>query len=206
MRRQRKVPKKIILGLTGSFGSGKTTVAKAFAALGASLIDADSLAHALLEERGAVYREVVSEFGEKILKKDKGIERKRLAAVVFAERSALKRLNGIMHPEIIRRLKSAIARSKKKIVILDAPLLLEARLKGLVDKLVVVDIGREKQVERLKKGRHFCERDILKRVKSQWPLRKKKSLADFIIDNNGSRSKTREQAVKIWRQLWKNWI
>jgi dephospho-CoA kinase len=201
MQRQEKVPKKIILGLTGSFGSGKTTVAGVFAALGAGLLDADRISHRLLKERGAIYKKIVLEFGSKILKENKEIERNKLANIVFSKRRALKRLNSILHPEIIRRLKRGIAGSRRKIVILDAPLLLEAGLKGLVDKIVVVDISRRKQIARLKKRRSLSERDILSRLKSQWPLRKKKSLADFIIDNNGSRSKTREQTVKIWKQL-----
>jgi dephospho-CoA kinase len=204
MPRQRRIPRKVILGITGSFGSGKTTVAKIFAAGGDKLIDADRIAHSLLKVGSSTYKEIICAFGAKILKKNKEIDRRKLAGIVFARRMALKKLNSILHLKIISRIRGEINKSSKKIVILDAPLLLEAGLKGLVDKLVVVNIAREKQVERIKISRQLSRAEILYRIGSQWPLKRKKRLADFIIDNNGSKKETAKQVALIRRLLWKN--
>ncbi len=184
--------KRIIIGLTGSFGTGKSTVAACFKKLGACVIDADRLAHKAIKPGGACHRRVVSAFGT--------AKRRELAQVVFSDRKKLKILNKLVHPYIIREIKRLTKKTKKKIVIIDAPLLIEAGLDKEVDKLIVVKTSRRIQEARcVKKG--FKKNDIRRRINRQLSLAKKERLADFIIDNNKSVSFTKNQVKKIWEEI-----
>ena len=197
----------MILGITGSFGSGKSTVARIFKSLSgtkAILIDADLIARRVMAPGTKIYRRVIAIFGSDILKKDGRIDRLRLARIVFEDKGLLKKLTEVVHPEVITVIKGKIKANTSRTVILDAPLLIEAGLGKYLDKLCVVRIKRERQIQRLIEKRGFARSDILKRINSQMPLGKKIRLADFVIDNNGDIRKTKRQAAKIWRLLWKN--
>ncbi|MFA4989632.1 MAG: dephospho-CoA kinase [Candidatus Omnitrophota bacterium] len=196
--------KKIIVGLTGSFGSGKSTVAGIFASCGAKVIDADRIAHASLRRGSKIYKKIVSGFGTGILGKNKEIDRRRLAGVVFNNKKYLKRLNAIIHPAVIRIIKEKINSLEKGVIVLDAPLLLEANLKSTLDCLIVVKIDKDKQLSRLIKKTSLKRADILKRIKFQISQGARERLADFIINNNGSLRNTRKQVAQIRRKLWKN--
>jgi dephospho-CoA kinase len=195
---------KIILGLTGGFGSGKTTVAKMFRGLGAEIVDADKLAHNCIKKGSGVYQKISSIFGKSVLQSDKKIDRRKLAGLVFNNRSMLKKLNNIIHPEVIRMIKESILSSRTKVVVLDAPLLIEAGLCDIVDKIIVVMVSRQKQVERVFKKTKIKKEEILKRIRCQMPLSKKARLADFVIDNNGDLKDTKSQVNQIWRRMWKS--
>jgi len=203
MPRPRK-DNKIIIGLTGSFGSGKSTVAGIFAAYGARVIDADKIARAAVRRGSKVYKKIVSSFGSRVLAEGKAIDRRKLAGLVFNDPKQLKRLNAIIHPEVIRIIKAKINSIKKGVLVLDAPLLLEANLKRMLDCLVVVKISRDKQFSRLVKRTSLKRADILKRIKSQISQKMKLRFADFIINNSGSLANTRKQVAQIRRKLWKN--
>ena len=201
---RQKQNKKIIIGLTGSFGSGKSTVAGILAAYGAKIIDADKIAASCLIPGSGIYKKVISAFGDKVISKGKAIDRPALARIVFSDQQLLRKLNSIVHPEVIRMIKAKMNSKKKGVLVLDAPLLLEAGLKNAVDKLIVVTINRDTQVKRLLKKTSLKKAAILKRIKSQIPLRAKARLADFIIDNSGSLQSTRKQVAQIRRKLWKS--
>jgi dephospho-CoA kinase len=201
MRRQRKRPK-LVIGVTGSFGSGKSTVAGMFQGLGACVIDADKIARRVVSPGGGCYKKLIHTFGPGILKKGR-VDRARLARLVFAEARLLRKLNRITHPAIIRIIKQDIRRAKKALVVLDAPLLIEAGLRKAVDKLIVVKVSKDTQLKRLRQ-KGLKTNEIILRVKSQMPLSRKVRLADFIIDNNGTVEKTRKQVAQIRRQLWKS--
>lgn len=204
--------KRIILGLTGSFGSGKTTVAKIFRTSGAEVIDADRIAHRLMRPDTAAYKRLINTFGKSILKKNKGIDRNKLGEIVFDDKNLLVRLNRIVHPAVIRIIKNRIATSSKRVIVLDAPLLIEAGLRGLVDKLIVVKIDRKEQTERIlrkykKAGAKtaLTRKDIVKRINAQMSLSDKVRMADFVIDNSGTIEKTKKQVGQIIRRrLWKD--
>ncbi|MGD0336948.1 MAG: dephospho-CoA kinase [Candidatus Omnitrophota bacterium] len=203
MIRQRR-NKKIVLGITGAFGSGKSTVAAIFGSFHDKVIDADRIAHRLVSPGQEAYKKIVRFFGLEILKKDRQINRDKLAEVVFKDRKLLCKLNAIMHPRIIRRIREGIKKTKQGFVIVDAPLLLEAGLKASVDKVIVVRAGIDKCVRRIKKRSGLNKQEILKRMHLQMPLRKKLRMADFIIDNNGSMQKARKQVENIRRSLAAN--
>lgn len=193
----------MVIGITGSFGSGKTTVARMFVCLGARVIDADRIAHRLLRSGTGVYRSIIKSFGRGILTRKGAIERRKLARLVFGDSRRLRTLNHIVHPAVIASIREKIAKSKKTIFVLDAPLLIEAGLKKEADVLIVVKSARKKQIERLLKKGTYTKAAISKRIKSQMALSKKMRLADFIIDNNGSLKRTRMQVERIYRTLEK---
>ncbi|MBI5144767.1 MAG: dephospho-CoA kinase [Candidatus Omnitrophica bacterium] len=198
--RRPKADKKIVLGITGSFGSGKTTVAKIFSSFGAKVIDADRIVHKLIRPKSKIYQKIVASFGKDILEERNGINRKVLARIVFNHKRLLKKLNRIIHPEVIRILKDEIRKSTAKIIVLDAPLLIEAGLVGLVDKLIVVKINRKTQINRLaRKG--FSKQDVLRRIKAQLPLADKVRWADFVIDNSGRLKETKKEVEKILKEV-----
>ena len=202
MAKNKGPDKKIVLGLTGSFGSGKSTVAAMFKSLGAAVVDADDIAHRIIKPRTETYKRIARAFGEKILKKDKTIDRVKLAKTVFDDPALLYKLNCLTHPEIIRLIKQEVKNSSGKVTVVDAPLLIEAGLKSLADKIIVVTLSLDKQVKRIKARNTTLKKDILKRIRSQIPLAKKIRLADFVIDNNQTMRNTKAQVLDIWEQLF----
>ena len=205
MRKQKASKKKIILGLTGSFGSGKTTVAKILSSYGARIIDADRIAHEVIKPHSLAYKKIVAKFGSSILRKNKTVDRYKLARIVFDNKKLLKILNKIIHPVVTRIIKDRIRKVPAKVIVLDVPLLIESRLEKLADKLIVVKITRHKQIERILKKTSLCKTDILKRIRHQLPLPLKARLADFVIDNSGTINETRKQVEGVIRRiLWKN--
>ncbi|MCM8800480.1 MAG: dephospho-CoA kinase [Candidatus Omnitrophica bacterium] len=196
---------RLVIGITGSFGSGKTTVARIFKKYGAKVIDLDRLAHRCIRRGSPAYKKIIGLLGKEILNINKQINRKKLANIVFNNKKLLLKLNCIIHPKVIKIVKEKLHSFKKGIVVLDAPLLLEAGLAQIVDILIVVKIDRKIQIERIKKKFSMEEEEILKRIKAQMPLSKKIKMADFVIDNTFSLKKTKRQVNKIIRRLrWRN--
>jgi len=192
---KQKKQNKMVLGVTGTFGSGKSTVAGMFKVLGAEIIDADKLAHACLRPGDICYRKIRTLFGT--------VERKKLARLAFNDAELLQKLNSIIHPQVIQVILERIKKTKAKLIVLDAPLLIECGLNKVVDKLIVVSITGKEQLSRLKKA-GFNKSEVSERLKAQIPLSAKMRLADFIIDNSGTLKETEEQVMLIRRKLWKN--
>jgi dephospho-CoA kinase len=200
----KSVNRRIVLGITGSLASGKSTVARMFSSSAVKVIDADKIGHGLLKPGTGVYQEIVREFGREILMPDGSISRVKLSSRVFKDVKRLKKLNRIMHPRIIREIKSGIRSSRAQTLILDAPLLIESGLSGLVDKLIVVKVNRRVQLKRIASKKHLSSKQALRRIRAQMPLKDKIRLADFVIDNNGTLSQTRKQVGQIRRLLWRS--
>ncbi len=195
---------KKIIGLTGGFGTGKTTVAGILRSFGAKVIDADKISHCLLNSRTGAGGKVIRAFGREILDKHGEISREKLGEVVFNDKKSLVKLNKIMHPAVIRRIKLEIKNAKEDVVVVDAPLLLETRLDKLVDIVVVVKAGLNNQIARAQKRAALSRAEITARIRAQMPLKEKLRLADFIIDNNGTKKDTRKQVVLIRRMWWRS--
>lgn len=192
-----------IVGLTGGFGSGKSFVAGLFKRKGAKLIDADRLAHKTLKKGSATYKKIVAAFGKSILDRAGSIDRRKLGKIVFDDRKRLKKLNSIVHPVVIRKIKERAASSGSDVLVLDAPLICETNLSGLMNVMIVVKSSREKQIDRCVKKFNMKEADVCKRMACQMPLKSKMSKADYIVDNNGTRKETEKQVIKIWQELKK---
>lgn len=194
-----------VIGVTGSFGSGKSTVSGFFKQLGARVIDADKIAHRVIRRGGGVYKKIVSDYGDDILSKNKSIDRKRLGQKVFSSKKSLRKLCKLTHPAIITEIKRKLITLERKryngIVVIDAPLLIESGLERIVDLVLVVDADYSNQLKRSAVKDKITAAEIKKRIKSQMPLRSKKKTAGYIIDNNGTLFKTKKQVGKIVKQI-----
>ncbi len=195
----------IVIGVTGGVGTGKSTVARMFQQLGAVVLDADRLAHHVMEPKRLAWRRIVKAFGEEILNEDHTINRKRLAGVVFANEARRTQLERIVHPVVLRELKRRLHRVRRSrripAVVLDVPLLLEAGAQDMADALVVVTAPPEAQRQRLRKQHGWSEEETDARIAAQWDLSAKAALADYVVDNARGVDATRTQVKHIWNQL-----
>ena len=195
----------VIIGVTGSIGTGKTTVSGMFRRMGAAVIDADEISHQLIYPGKPAWKKVVSVFGKTILRRDYFIDRKALGRKVFADRRLLKKLGGIIHPLVYKEIRGRIARIKRSdpsaIVVVDVPLLLESGGQKQVDKVVVVAAPRSVQLVRAGGKFGLGKSEILRRIKMQMPIKEKIKAADFVIDNGGSLVSTAKQSRAIWKKL-----
>jgi dephospho-CoA kinase len=195
------------VGLTGGIASGKSTVAKMFVKSGAYLIDFDGLAHEVQEPGKPAWKEVVNHFGEGILQPDKKIDRVKLGNIVFADKDKLVELNNIVHPFVYQewhaRLDKLGKKEKHAIVLSDIPLLFEGNMQHLFDLTVLVLIAPEEQIRRLMARNGVSKEEAERRLKSQMPISEKIKLANIVIDNKGSISKTEKKVRQVWQELLK---
>lgn len=194
-----------VIGLTGSIGSGKSTVAGFLKELGASLIDADMVARKVVEPGSPALKKLTEAFGNNILDTDGTLNRKIVAEIVFSSDKKRELLNSIIHPVIFDDINISIEDYRKEgadIVIVEAALLLEKKgLIKLIDKLIVVSIDEETQRKRLIGRGDLTHEQINARINSQLSNNEKIKHADFIIDNNSDLGETREQVMEIWSNL-----
>ena len=189
------------LGLSGGIGSGKSTVAKILSNLGAVVIDADVIAREVLEPNQAGYQKAIEVFGESILDSDLRIDRKMLAELVFQDSNELAKLEAIVHPAVIARvaqIRSSLPEST--VVVYDTPLLFEKNLQGQFDKVLIVVTDSEHRKARLiERGLELT--DIEARIANQATDAQRRTVADFVIENNGSPEQLQDQVTKVWQQI-----
>ena len=194
------------VGLTGGIACGKSTVAARMRELGCHVLDADKLAHQLIEPGQPAYEQVVREFGTEILFSDKRVDRARLAAIVFADRAKLAKLNAIVHPCVIaeqeRELAALESDEPGAVAVVEAALLIEAGYHKRLDRLVVVWCRPEQQLERLL-ARGLTRTEADQRIAAQLPLDRKRVLADDLIDCSGTLDHTRLQVEELVGRLKK---
>jgi dephospho-CoA kinase len=192
-----------LIGLTGGIGTGKSTVAAMLRELGAIVIDADEAARAVVEPGTDAFREVVAAFGEDYVR-DGRLDRAKLAQLVFSDESARRRLNEITHPRVrqwmVERQQEAEARGEERVV-LEIPLLYENGLDAGLQRVIVVYVPEDVEVQRLVAGKGYREEDARARIRAQLPIAEKKTRAAFVIDNSGSRAETRAQVERVWREI-----
>lgn len=196
----------IVIGLTGSIASGKSTVTALLKEKGAVIIDADKIAREIMSKGEPAWFEVLNYFGDEILNDDRSdIDRKKLASIVFSDKAKLEALNNITHPKIIEEIKKQVEEYKKagkKIIVIDAALLIEAGLDKIVDEVWVIAANEDVQLQRLMaREKDITKDEAVKRIKSQMPLAEKLKFADRVIDNNSRIEETKNQVDKIWTKI-----
>jgi dephospho-CoA kinase len=201
------------LGLTGGIASGKSVVGEIFIKLGAHLIQADAVAHSLIQPGQAVYEEVVRRFGREILNPDGSINRPRLAEAAFGTPGGapprVKELNEIVHPAVIEHENKWMVeigrRDPNAIAIVEAALILESGTAGRFDHLIVVTCHPEQRVQRFARRLGISEdaarAEVARRMAAQMPDEEKVKAADFVIDNSGSLDATEQQVRRVFAAL-----
>jgi dephospho-CoA kinase len=202
------------VGLTGGIASGKSVVGEMFVALGAHLVQADQIAHELMQPGQAVYEEVVRRFGTGILNSDGSVNRPALAEAAFGGPGGggsprVAELNRIVHPAVIRRqdewMEEVGRRDHHAIAMVEAALILEAGAARGFDQLIVVTCREEQRVqrfaERLKIDVEAARQEVRRRMAAQWPDEEKIKAANHVIDNSGSLDATQRQVRDVWAQL-----
>ena len=205
------------VGLTGGIASGKSVVGGMFATLGAHLVEADRIAHSLMQPGEPVYNEVVRHFGREILNPNGSINRARLAEVAFGpaseaegkRSSRIEELNRIVHPAVLRSqdewMRAIALQNPKGVAILEAALILEAGAAERFDRLIVVTCKTEQRASRFaarqKIDLETASEEVARRMAAQLSDEEKIKSADYVIENSGSLEHTREQAQQVWEKL-----
>jgi dephospho-CoA kinase len=205
------------VGLTGGIASGKSAVGEMFVALGAHLVQADRLAHELMNPGEPVYNQVVRHFGREIVNPDGSVNRPKLAELAFGapdlpedqRGSRVAELNRIVHPAVIRSqeewMQAIGAQNRNAVAIVEAALILEAGMAKRFDRLIVVTCAPEQRAARFaarqKIDLESANKEVQRRMAAQLSNEEKVKAADYVIDNSGSLAATREQVADIWKKL-----
>jgi len=190
-----------VIGLTGVFGSGKSTVAAFLGEKGAAVIDTDKIVHQLYEPGAEGSRKVCAIFGVVVQGEAGGIDRRKLSALVFRDKSSLDKLNAAVHPLAARRVKTLLDEHRRKhtpVVIVEAPLLIEAGWADLVDEIWVTTAPREVIFRRLSRKYGISCRDALARIRAQLPVRELVKRADRVINTDTSLEHLKSKVQRLW--------
>jgi dephospho-CoA kinase len=193
------------VGLTGGLASGKSFVGKVLGDLGCHVIHADELGHQVLLKGGSVYDSVVREFGETILNEDKSINRRKLAAIVFADAGRLKVLNSFVHPVVIRMeedlINEAASVDADAIAVVEAAILIETGSYKRFHTIILAVCSEEEQIRRAMHRDRITEEEARVRLSRQMSLAEKRKYATFIIDTSGAKEDTVAQTQAVYEQL-----
>jgi dephospho-CoA kinase len=192
----------LVIGLTGGIASGKSFVANCFAELGAQVLDADEIAHEVLEIPQVVER--IRSLWPEVISDDGQVDRKRLADEVFdhSDRRPLRTLEKLTHPIIRARIEKRLddlQTQQTLAVVLDVPLLIKAGWRDICDKVVFVDVSERIRSQRATSNRSWSPEELEKREIFQTSLREKRQQATDILDNSQSKAETRKQVEELWR-------
>jgi dephospho-CoA kinase len=204
------------VGLTGGIASGKSSVGEMLVGMGAHLVQADRIAYSLMQPGEAVYNEVVRHFGGEILNPDMSINRAKLAEAAFgsagdggSRASRIEELNRIVHPGVIRAQNEWMQETGRQdphaVAIVEAALILEAKVADEFDRLIVVTCNADQRAarfaERQKIDLDTARKEVARRMAAQLPDEEKVKAANYVIDNSGTLNQTREQAERVWSEL-----
>jgi len=193
-----------VIGLTGGIGSGKSTVSRFLAGLGAIIVDADKVGHELLKSGTEVWRELLATFGWQVISPSGEVNRKKLAEIVFSHPESLSQLNQIMHPRMYSMVKAQLEEYRRQgvaVVVLEAPLLIEANWTSLVDEVWVTVVSQSTVLRRLKEKFRLSEPETLARIHSQLPTEERIKHADVIIDTDCDLDELKARVKQLWQGL-----
>lgn len=196
-----------VIGLTGGIGSGKSSVSRKLARLGARIIDADEITHQLEQRGQPVWNAIHQAFGWSVMLADGHIDRKRLGRLVFSNEGLRRRLNGIVHPAVQAQIHQEVERARSqgvKVVVLDVPLLIEGGLYRMVDEVWVVYADSRQQVERICRRDKVSEETAWRRIRAQMPLEDKLPYATQVIDNRQGERRLEEVVQALWQSVGSN--
>lgn len=195
--------KSLTIGVTGGIGSGKSTATKILAELGAPIIDADKVGHAIYAPGGPAYDDMIAAFGTGILADDKTIDRRKLGPIVFADPDALKRLNSIVHPKMFARMREMIdamrAEGETRPIVVEAAILIEANWLPLFDEIWLVVATKDRVVERVERDRGLAREQTEARIKAQLSDDERRKHAAIVITNDGTIDDLRVTLMETWR-------
>lgn len=194
---------KMIIGLTGSIASGKSTVSQLLKDKGYAIIDADIVARLVVEPGSNTLKEITNQFGSEVLHADGTLNREALGTMIFHNPVKRKQLNELMHPAIRNEMikqRDELKNEGLETIIMDIPLLFESRLQHFVEKILVVSVSEEIQLERLIKRNSLSKEEAEIRIKSQLPVSEKEKGADAVIYNNGSIEESKIQLERILKE------
>ncbi|MGO9061406.1 MAG: dephospho-CoA kinase [Candidatus Binataceae bacterium] len=195
----------LTVGLTGGIGSGKSTVAKMLAELGAPSFDADKVGHDIYSPGRPAYKDVIAAFGEGIVAPDGTVDRKKLGPIVFADPAQLKRLESIVHPRMFERMREMVADMRaqgvKAPIVIEAAILIEAKWQPLFDEIWLVMAPRERVIERVELERGLKREQTEARIKAQLSDDERRKHASLVIDNSGTVEDLRSKVAVLWQEL-----
>lgn len=193
-----------IAGLTGGIATGKSTVAGFLAQAGATIIDADKIAHSVVRKGQSAWEKIVEHFTEAVLLPDGEINRVLLGDIIFKDAEQKNILNSIVHPEVFREMARQIDEAAARpgtLIILDVPLLIESGMHGSLSEVILVYTPQSVQIRRLMERDRISEGDARARIDSQMPIEEKRVHATIIIDNSADLESTRRRSLDVYRQL-----
>jgi len=194
----------MIIGLTGSIASGKSTVANMLKEYGLPIVDADVVARQVVEPGTPTLQQIAEAFGAEALTEDGTMDRQKIGSIIFQDEEKRKLLNSIIHPAIrqeMLRQRDEYLENGAKTVIMDIPLLFESQLQHFVEKILVVSVSEETQLKRLMERNQLTKEEAKARIASQLPLSVKEQGADAVINNNGAI----EETAKQLKDILQNW-
>ena len=192
-----------VIGLTGGIACGKSTVSTILKSLGATVLDADKMAHELMQPKQALYNLYVAHWGERILTEHATLDRRAIGAIVFNDEKERAWLDSAAHPVLETELQCRLTLLRKKhvpVVVLDVPLLFESGWDKYADEIWVASIPEDLQVDRLMSRNKLTESEARARIAAQMPLAEKCARADVILDNSGTREGLREQILAAYQR------
>ncbi len=186
------------VGLTGGIGSGKSSAARLFQALGAGVVDVDDISHALTRPGGTAIPEILCQFGRDFIAADGSLDRARMRDLVFTDPQAKDRLEAILHPLIGQQARDQVAHAEAPYVLLVVPLLLEKNAyHELVQRIAVVDCTEQVQIERTMRRNNLSESAVRAIMASQLSRADRLAKADDILHNDGGEEALRQQVVQL---------
>jgi dephospho-CoA kinase len=194
----------IVLGITGGIGSGKGLATDFFRSRGVAIVDADEIAREVVSPGSPVLADIVSAFGEEVLRGDGSLNRGRLADLVFGDSRAVATLNTITHPAILQEVDCRLERLRAEgtaLACVVAPLLVEAGRRTAVDRLIVMWAEEEARICRVMRRDGVSREEVKRRMAAQMAPEEQRRHADWVVDTTPGEEAAREQLEAIWREL-----
>ena len=199
---------RLVIGVTGSIATGKSTVAAMLEELGAKTIDFDVLSRVVVEPGKPAYEDIVAFFGKQVLNKDKTLNREKLREIVFRDLEKKKKMESFQHPrigeEFVKLVEQYAGKEPGAIIQAVVPLLVEGNMQPIFHHVLMVYATAEEQKRRLIERDGLSEEMAMNMINSQISVEEKKGYCDLVVDNSGSLDETRKQVEAIWKKLKKN--